>query len=387
MMKLHLTGCPSKWSFLIQFSLLLLLCGCYASGANIEIDPNGYVAFCPCMGRFGNQADHYLGALGFAKQLDRTLILPPWVEYPYRSATSDQIPFKTYFEVDTIAKYHRVIPMETFMKELAPTVWPEGKRIGFCYRKDATSNECSMKNGNPFGPFWNKFNINFDGSQEYSPLSFSSHSGSLKAQWDNTFPASEFPVLAFAGAPASFPVEKHNLDLQRYFKWSKDIEEQANLFIIEELAEGPFVGIHLRHGLDWDNVCTHVDSSRHLFASPQCLGYFNEYGTVTKELCAPPKDVMKKQLKKIVKKIKAKAVFVATDSDAMINELQKAVKVKVVQRTPAEPHVDLAILAKSDHYIANCVSSFSSFAKRERDVYGKPTSFWAFTPKETKQEL
>lgn len=42
----------------------------------------------------------------------------------------DQIPFKTYFEVDTIAKYHRVIPMETFMKELAPTVWPEGKRIG-----------------------------------------------------------------------------------------------------------------------------------------------------------------------------------------------------------------------------------------------------------------
>lgn len=60
---------------------------------------------------------------------------------------------------------------------------------------------------------------------------------------------------------------------------------------------------------------------------------------------------------------------------------------KVVQRTPAEPHVDLAILAKSDHYIANCVSSFSSFAKRERDVYGKPTSFWAFTPKETKQEL
>lgn len=42
----------------------------------------------------------------------------------------DQIPFKTYFEVDTIAEYHRVIPMETFMKELAPTIWPEGKRIG-----------------------------------------------------------------------------------------------------------------------------------------------------------------------------------------------------------------------------------------------------------------
>lgn len=85
------------------------------------------------IGRFGNQADHFLGALGFAHGLNRTLILPPWVEYRYGEPKSTQVPFKKYFNVDALRDYHKVIEMELFMEEIAPDEWPPDKRVSFCY--------------------------------------------------------------------------------------------------------------------------------------------------------------------------------------------------------------------------------------------------------------
>jgi peptide-O-fucosyltransferase len=69
--------------------------------------------------------------------------------------------------------------------------------------------------------------------------------------WKQNYPPSKYPVLAFTGAPAEFPIEKENVKLQKYLKWSDQYESKANDFVKNVMNNEKFIGLHLRNGHDF----------------------------------------------------------------------------------------------------------------------------------------
>lgn len=195
-------------------------------------------------------------------------------------------------------------------------------------------------------------------------------------------------VLAFTGAPAGFPVQQENLHLQKYLQWSDEIDQKAKNYIKKILPKGAYIGIHLRNGIDWIRACDHVKDAKNLFASPQCLGYHNERGDLTMDICMPSQESIIRKIKRIIKKAKdiqkkneIKSIFVASDNNHMIeylNEHLRRMNIKAFKLSENDPHVDLAVLGRANFFIGNCVSSYSSFVKRERDARGFPSEFWGF---------
>lgn len=345
-------------------------------------------------GRFGNQIETFLGALSFTHAINRTLILPPFVEYRKGETKSVQVPFETYFKIEPLRNYTKVITMEYFMEYLSETVWPKDQRVSFCYSErkklDGTStNDCNAKDGNPFFSFWDGFRIDFVASEFFGPiLNFDVVHREMDQLWNKKYKPKDWPLLAFTGAPGSFPVQAENVHLQKYLQWSDDIDAKANKYIKNLLPKGAFIGVHLRNGIDWIRACEHIKDVKQLFSSAQCLGYNNEKGSLTIDICLPSQDIVIRQIKRIIKRVREtqktneiKSIFVASDNNHMIdfmNDQLKRMKVKAFKLPVNSPHIDLAILGRANFFVGNCVSSYTAFVKRERDSKGFPSQFFGY---------
>ena len=136
--------------------VLVLICGA-SSTLNTE---ERFFTFCPCMGRMGNQLEHYLQAFDLSLQTNRTLILPPFVDWNAKPAVRF-VSFDEIFDLQYLRSngLPNAVTFEMFMNEYGDT-WNDRK--AFCKSRSTKSCEALGKLGTP-GNYWKRLGIEFDG--------------------------------------------------------------------------------------------------------------------------------------------------------------------------------------------------------------------------------
>ncbi|XP_022092846.1 GDP-fucose protein O-fucosyltransferase 1-like isoform X2 [Acanthaster planci] len=379
-------------SFAISLIIIVLIFGmgqCRNVGKLEWESSKGYLLYCPCSGRYGNQLEQLMGALLFSSKLGRVLVIPPFIMYPSALEPVPQnayVQIDEYFELDEIKKFYPdVITMEDFMTELAPLYWKQGNRIAYCSNglADINNGKCT-RDGNPFRTFWEDQGIEFDDSAVWTNLYFNVEHTGIAKQWKEAFPASEHPVLALVTAPVISPISTAVEGLQHYLKFKSMIREPADEFIENNLPK-PFWGLHLRNGADWSRTCDLLSTGDypHLLSSRQCTS--KQGDSVTREMCLQSEEQVitdiryQLELAQENNRELPKSIYVATDHVAMEEELQTAFPdIKIVTWGPDLDQKDLFVLTQADDVILNCVSAFSAFVKRDRDVNEKLVAFFGY---------
>ena len=365
---------------LIQDSLVLIIV--LFLSKTITGTDGRYIIYCPCMGRFGNQAEQLLGSLQFAKLLNRTLVLPPFISHQNRKVHF--ISFDDILDVEPIKEYTSVMTLEEFMSKVSPLLWPPEKRKIFCYsRRAGRDDDCNAMEGSPFGPFWRHVGVTrFSDSIFYSPLT----TRAVEAKdWINAY--DKEPVLAFVGAPSSFPVDDKTTELQKYIRFSQKSKSSAEDYMKLRGLEHPYIAVHWRHGRDWKRACNLLNDSdmKQMFSSKQCFpgNYRLPY-----KLCYHDVHDVAEDIISAITSASISTVYVATDHEdnEEMKQLYQMLSEKhsdIVLITPTkmwstESQIglkkysspdflqDLVIMSEADLFIGNCVSSYTAFVSRLR---------------------
>jgi peptide-O-fucosyltransferase len=323
-----------------------------------EESATGYLLFCPCMGRLGNQVSHLLGAIASAKESGRTLVLPPFVKY--RRGKTSFVSFDDHFTLSAVNAFVPAMTMTEFLSDQER--WPKEDRRLYCQSPESNGN-CPMPKGNPQKTFWDHHDIEFVETvttivKPTDALSIEDH-----------------PVIALASSAGSYPVKAKHRQLQQYLSWNNDIARDGDNFIRDNLTR-PYLAVHLRNGDDWANACNKAVDREEFFESAQCGLHRGSGDVITREVCIPgPSTAIQNILDAQKSHGPFPTVFVGTDRKPYLEEIKAAVgeTVSVVRGTSAV--MDLYVFGQADIFLANCLSSFSALSVRERNVNKQPTLF------------
>ena len=212
--------------------------------------------------------------------------------------------------------------------------------------------------------------------------------------------------LFVSGAPSSFPTNIEATKLQKYINFSERVTRNG-LRYRESRGFGrtPYLAVHLRHGSDWVwrmsltfsnlninyfkvKACDLLKENpdlHQLFSSIQCSP--DKVNALPFELCFPTTNTIIEQMEQIVKESqntanKIETIYIATDNNnetlwQTIHERLKGVTIiaptitiwQSGEKSEAKPPnviTDLYLLSYGNHFIGNCISSFSAFVSRFR---------------------
>ena len=225
---------------------------------------NGYFAFNPYMGRFGNKMEQFLGAMGLAKYLDRPILLPPLYGYdtfPLQTKGREYIDFSAIFDLDKIKEFlPGSMDLSRFMQKYGATHWPQDERQLIYFGSTDANSPPVYETNSEMRDFWNAQNVSFNKffnanmMREKDRRIYLGYTPKIYANWKKI---PEMSIHAHAGNPGSFPSEPDQWHFQKHLVLSQTVRNRGFGWRKQMGLSGvSYLALHIRNASDMNTACT-----------------------------------------------------------------------------------------------------------------------------------